>query len=451
MKSDPAARAVVFRAALSCLAAAAPALVLAARLEAAEPGPTGARLELGFEERVRTENSDDATDFEHDAVDARHQWRFRTRVWAKLDAGARTTFVAGLNNESRKLTTPRVALTMDETLFETLYLEHRFAGDVLVRAGRQNLTRGDGFILMDGGPLDGSRTAYFNALDAGWTRGRRRLDLLLVSDTDRDQYLPAIHDRHRALIEWDERAIGLYGVDSSMERTTLDAYWFFKTETADTRAAANAARQPDRRFHTAGARATRDMAGDWSLKVEFAGQLGRQEGGAKVRAWGGQASLRRAFPGAPARPAVAVGWVALSGDDPATAANEGWDPLFSRFPKWSELYIYTLGAERGAAYWTNLSMGVAEVQLAPARSLDARLVYLRLGAFHRFPGAPSLLGDGTRRGDLLIARADLKLDDHWRGHLLGERLAPGDFYTGDDTGWFFRAEVTFEFKRTFGT
>ncbi len=37
----------------------------------------------------------------------------------------------------------------------------------------------------------------------------------------------------------------------------------------------------------------------------------------------------------------------MSGDDPSTDDNEGWDPLFSRWPKWSELYIYSLATEGG--------------------------------------------------------------------------------------------------------
>ncbi len=190
-------------------------------------------------------------------MDARHQWRFRTRAWAKLSAGANTDFVLGLANESRKLTTPHVALTMDETVIENLYLDHRFADGASIRIGRQNFSKGDGFILTDGSPLDGSRVAYFNAFDLGWTSGKSRLDLLIISDPYRDQYLPRIHDRTKSLIEWDENALGLYWTGASCAKTTLDAYYFFKAETGDTRALT--ARQGDRMFHTLGGRLTRDF------------------------------------------------------------------------------------------------------------------------------------------------------------------------------------------------
>jgi hypothetical protein len=348
---------------------------------------------------------------------------------------------------------------MDETVFETLFLEHRFPRGVTVRAGRQNLTRGDGLVLMDGGPLDGSRTAYLNALDVGWRHGARQFDLLLVSDPDRDRYLPRIHDRRRPLVEWDERAVGLYGSDAGLAHITIDAYWFFKTETGDTRPLGHPSRQSDRRFHTAGTRLTRDVASGWSLIAEAVGQRGRQDPDREVRAWAVQGAVRKTFAGAPARPSAMVGWVALSGDDPETAANEAWDPLFSRYPRWSELVLYTLAVERGAGYWTNLSMGIVEVRLAPAASLDVRMAYQRLdagfpehgGRHWTAPVKPAAFGAGTHRGDLLVARADLRLDERWRGHVTGEWFAPGDFHAGSDAAWFLRAEVVCTLQRLFGS
>jgi hypothetical protein len=422
------------------------ALAALARLAAAGSAPPANRLELGFEERARTENWDNSTDFDQKALDARHQWRFRTRAWAKLNTGANTEFVLGLANESRKLTTPHVALAMDETVFETLYLDHRFADGASIRVGRQNLTKGDGFILMDGGPLDGSRVAYFNAVDLAWTAGKSRFDLLVISDPYRDEYLPRIHDRTKSLIEADENALGLYWTDASCAKTTVDAYYFYKAETGDTRA--SAARQGDRMFHTLGGRCTRDFAGDWSVKAELAGQAGGQQPGSDIRAWGAQTSVKKSFAHA-SKPSILLGWTGLSGDDPTTATNEGWDPLFSRYPKWSELYIYTQVSERGVAYWTNLSMWQAEVRLTPVKPLDLRATCYRMAAFHRFPGKPAIYANGTQRGDLYEARADVKLNDSWRGHVVGEYLKPGDFYTGSDGGWFFRAEISCTFKRSF--
>jgi hypothetical protein len=34
---------------------------------------------------------------------------------------------------------------------------------------------------------------------------------------------------------------------------------------------------------------------------------------------------------------------------------EGWDPIFSRWPKWSESFIYTFTRESRPSYWSNMS------------------------------------------------------------------------------------------------
>ena len=234
-------------------------------------------------------------------------------------------------------------------MFETLYLDHRFADGASVRVGRQNLTRGDGFILTDGGPLDGSRVAYFNALDLGWTSGKSRLDLLFISDPYRDQYLPRIHDRTQVADRVGrERASASTGPMRAARRPR-------STSTASTRprpATRARPRTPRARATacstTLGGRCTRDFAGGWSVKAELAGQAGGQQperrhprlgraglGEEVVRA---RARSRRSCWAGPASRATT----------PTTTANEGWDPLFSRYPKWSELYIYTL-ATRDAA------------------------------------------------------------------------------------------------------
>jgi hypothetical protein len=148
------------------------------------------------------------------------------------------------------------------------------------------------------------------------------------------------------------------------------------------------------------------------------------------------------------KPAASLGFLGLSGDDPDTPTDEGWDPLFSRWPKWSEMYIYTLAKERGPAYWSNLAMGLAEARLAPAQPVQLRATYYRMGAFHCFRGNPQIFGHGSIRGDMWRFRADWT-GGNWRSHVLGEWLEPGSFYVGSDGGWFFRAEVTLTSKRNF--
>jgi hypothetical protein len=45
-------------------------------------------------------------------------------------------------------------------------------------------------------------------------------------------------------------------------------------------------------------------------------------------------------------------------------------------------------------------------------------------------------------------RGDFTLPLGFKGHVLYERLLPGDFYVGGDDAWFFRVEVTYSFKHS---
>jgi hypothetical protein len=353
----------------------------------------------------------------------------------------------GFNNESRKIYTPDTPMKLDEIVFETLYLDYRFSDRVSARLGRQDIRRGDGFLALDGGPLDGSRTAYMNALDVTCALGASKLELFAVSDPYRDLYLPVINDKKKSLIETDEIALGLYFTAGGQPQTALEGYYFLKWEQDDTRSAASVAYQEDRSVHTLGGRVTRQLGSGWTAAAELAGQAGSQDPSLDILAWAATASAKKAFAAA-SKPSLSLAYIGLSGDDRETEKIEAWDPLFSRWPKWSELYIYSLAGEKGAAYWSDLNALQAEFTIAPVKPLTLRATYYRLGAFHPWPGKPAVYAGGKTRGDLYQVRADLKVNDSWRGHVVGEWLQPGSFYVGSDGGWFLRAEVIFTLRRS---
>jgi hypothetical protein len=368
----------------------------------------------------------------------------------------------GLNTESRKITTPETDFAFDELIFETLYLDYKFSPRVAVRIGRQNLSRGDGNLFLDGSPLDGSRCFYYNAVDASWKfdpAGKSRLDVVGISDPYHDKYLPRLNehphpanaDGYKSLIEWNEQALALFYTDTRLAGTTLEGTYVYKTEMYDPKRGVPAV-QPDRKIHTLDGRAVRQFAGGWTASLEAAGQAGTQSnditGGTDIRAWALVGSVKKAFD-VPWKPSLLVGWAGFSGDDPATANAEGWDPIFSRGAKWSELYLYTLPGEHGVGYWSNLSLLQAEVQASPVKALNLRATYFRMGAFHPIPNDTiiKVFSSGRKRGDLFQFRADLKANDYLRGHVVGERLSPGDFYVGQDAAWFWRVEVIASFQK----
>ncbi|BDU75962.1 alginate export family protein [Mesoterricola sediminis] len=443
-----------FRQLLTPLAAG---LALAA-LGAPRAAAQSVGLEYGFEERVRSEGWNNITDYTDALNDGHLHYRMRTRVWGQLNVGQDWEFAAGIANENRKVVRPDAAYNGREIFFETLSATWRFAPGWSVKVGRQDIMRGEGFIFMDGSALDGSRCAYVNAVDLALKVGQAsKVEFIAISDPRQDKYLPRVNDPDawnlvQRLTEWDEQALALYYTGREAKDTAIDAYAVYKAETHDYRAPSNALFQPDRHFATVGARVERTFVGGWTANAEGAWQFGTQAANPvrglaskDIGAWAGYAHVKKAFD-APWKPRVSLGYIALSGSDPASDKIGGWNPVFSRWPKWSELYIYSQPPEKGVGYWTNTGLWEAEARVSPARFLDLRATYYRMSAFQAPAAATAYFGKGKDRGDLWQVRVDLKLNDSLKGHALYEHMAPGDFYAGKDPGYFLRFEVTYTFK-----
>lgn len=439
--------------AVSAAGQSAPAPATAAQPPSApgtqpEAKPT---VEIGFEHRFRAESFTNALDYNDAADDRRTQFRFRTRLWGRALFGNRVEVYAGINNESRSITTPNQPTVLDEIFFEHLWADWKIDARNSVRAGRQNVTRGEGFVLFDANPLDGSRSAYFNAVIFTHAFSpKSTLELIAIDNPSRDRLLPRLKDRAKMLVEWDERAFGTYLTDKRLAGTQFETYYLHKTERHDRRNPAHPQFRSDRSLDIVGGRATRQARGGWTLTGEMAGQWGRlDESGAQIRAWGGYAYAEKTWPAA-WKPAIQAGVIAMSGDDPATPTIEEWHQVFGRWPKWGEFLIYAFGSERGPAYWSNLRMYQAEFTAAPSRDVGLRATYYRLQAFHPAAVRGSIFGPGTDRGHLVETRLDFALGGRLRGHLLYEGLWPGDFTRWKSPGHFLRMELIYSLRRGFG-
>lgn len=416
-----------------------------------------AGFEVGFEERIRSEDWDNLIDHQDPKPDYRTQYRFRTRFWARYHNGSDLEIVAGLLNENRTIPRPgTAAFNGREVFFETLYADYAFTPALSLRVGRQNLVRGEGFVLFDGTTGDGSRSQYFNAADIAYAWGQSRLEFLAISNPLNDRYLPVLNKienpaEMNRLTEWDEQALGVYFTTKAWAGAQLDSYYLYKTERNFDRTN-RAIYQPDRYFSTLGGRLAKDFRGGWTATGEFAYQWGRQVASpgapaSDIRAWGGYARLKKTFV-APWKPSASVGYVGLSGQDPhRTGTITAWNPVFGRWPKWSELYIYSQAPEKGVAYWTNTGMWELEFRCAPTPSLGLRATYCRLAALEPLAAqAGPVFGTGRQRGDLWEVRADYTFSSRFKVHGVYEHLEPGNAYSGRDGGRYLRFEMTYLLK-----
>lgn len=395
-----------------------------------EDGPAP-RLKLSFVERFRFEAWDNAVNLDDSDSDSFAYTRTRTTLGLSWTPVKNIEILGKASNEFRVYLAPKDrAFTWHEVFVDNLYLKWTVPGrlPVTITVGRQDMSFGEGFVIADGTHLDGSRSYYFNALrvDADLAKKHRLTAFGHVQDTT-DTYLPIVNERPQPLAEQPESALGLYYA-GAIGKATVDAYAIRKTIDA------TELLPVPTRTDTLGARAVVPLARPLSLTAEAAYQTG-SFGDAGRSAYGGLAHLDCDLAGTiPLLKTATVGAVLLSGDDPATAGMEGWDPIFSRWPKWSESYIYTLARESRSAYWSNLSSLYGSVTLDLGSRSDALLMAQRLGAFETRPGVfPG--GTGLERGLLLKGRLNCRISKYLSGRVIWEHFAPGSFYFEGASGY----------------
>ncbi len=416
----------------------------------------------GFDLRTRYVHLDNVTDLGLNVYpdSANTFFRIRGRIWTAYGITSNLQAYARLTNESRiYLGCDDCRSKIDETIFENLYLETRnpLGLPLAVRLGRQDLFYGDGFLICDGGPLDGSRTAYVNGIVITGKIPLWAFDILAVYDPRMEEYLPRIRSQHRKIIENDELIAGvmLRRLDEDGRSRGFEPYFLYKEE---------ARSQARSDIYTVGA--AFEIPTGWArLSGEIAYQGGRPAtiirpeeslvarvettSVTRIAGLGGKVSLSKRFKLAiPAQ--LTAGYLYLSGDDPKTRGKfEGWNPILGRWPKWSELYIYTLMLEsdaqpmnQGIAYWQNLVSPYLKLAVLPTPYIRLDASYMWLDADKSVFFDRRLAGH-THRGELLTFRLSLNIEGIIGGHMLLEHFTPGDFYPEDaEAASFFRIELT---------
>ncbi len=418
------------------------AATFAQLLSAAEDKKPAPRLSLIFVERFRVEAWDNAINLDDANDDGFAYTRNRTTLGLRWLAASNFEVVGKVTNEFRVYLAPKNRpLNRHELFFDNLYVKGTIPGrhPITITAGRQDINLGEGFVIADSTPLDGSRSYYFNALrvDAG-LGADHKLTLFAHAGRTTDDYLPVIHDQDQALVEQPEKALAAYYA-GAFGKAKVDAYAVRKV-TEGTRLWPVAGT-----VNTFGARVQAPVFGPLSITAEGALQTGSY-GPSGRSAYGAIAHLDGSPEwGVPFLKTLTLGAILLSGDDPATGRMEGWDPVFSRWPKWSEGYIYTLSRESRVAYWSNLNSIYGSVVLGFGERANATVAVHRLGAAFVRPGVfPG--GTGLHRGALIVGRLSFIISKAFTGHLHWDHFRPGDFYApgADGFNWL-RFELMFRY------
>jgi hypothetical protein len=414
----------------------------------------------GVNFRLRQETWDNLNDFfSHDGPGAQGSndtnfWRLRTQLWSMLDVNKQYTGYVRLTNEARYYmdstsASNKLGLNKDELLFDNLLFKANAAAGLPVdfTYGRQDLLGafGEGFLIVDGTPGDGSRTFYFDAARALVKFGDKwNADLVYLSNHNNEDRLPMAHSTPKRTLDGsDNDGLIVYGHGKIGESLVLEPYYIWKRE------AQISAAIPTLRLNTYGAHAVYGFGGGWKLHGEAAVQSGDYSSGNKREGLGWYAFIGRTYDNVAFKPSFDLGYIYLSGDDPATATkNEAWDPLWSRYPWMSELYSLSLATEspdRMPAYWSNLKMYRLAMNFAlpNASGLGLSYSYLQANETPTIQNTAIFSANGKTRGQLLIAKLSHTFSKTVDGYVTVEDFVPGNYYatTNRDNATFVRWEL----------
>lgn len=398
-----------------------------------------AKVVIGGDLRLRGEGFDNILDLTDASNDNYTFYRMRPRIWIDTTPRDGLRIYMRVADEYRWGRGEKTAGTRDADLkigIDNAYADLRVAKDLRFRFGRQDLMYGEGFLVWDGTPADGSSTAGFDAAVLTWTHEKSKAKVdLLMSKIAETGFAPGRND---------EDFYGLYA-----RRDPGELYVLYRNQRAGVPyvlagASPDTILHPERRTTAIGARYARLPETGLHFAAEGTFQTG-DFGEESAQGFGGYA--RGGYTVGPRKLGIEVGGVYLSGDDPKTRKYEGWDGFYSEWPKYSEGYVYTMydGLTRirpdDAGTWTNMSAAWIEGRVVPCSRARVSVRATKLLA-----NEETGPGTGKDRGLLVAGQVNLDLGAGLTGQILGEYFEPGDFYAkGADGSWYGRWQLIAKF------
>jgi hypothetical protein len=411
-------------------------------------------------------------------------FRFRGRLWTSITPVDDLSLNVRLASEPREWMNPagytifkgKEGLDMTEGVFDSVNVKWKnvLSQPLTITVGRQDIILGDGWLVGDGTPYDGSWTYFLDSARLAYELKDQHTTIeaigILQSARD-DAWMPVINPQHRLLTEQNEKGAILQIANTSIKAANLTGYFIYKHDDAASMSQADAlSYHPDNAdIYTIGGRVNGLLGENWKYWVEGAYQLGRKEYPVLVSpyvpagtyrdidAFGLNSKLTYMFKDK-LNNQLALSLEFLSGDDPNSKGNdEMFDVLWGRWPRWSETGLYMFPAETRVGQEANLIRFGPTWTVNPIKDLEFSASYYALfaqsdvptiGATQTLPaGNPARLftDTGNFRGHFAAAALKYKFSQHMSGHLWTEFLFPGDYYVYRSMMTFLRAEVLFTF------
>jgi hypothetical protein len=443
-------------------------------------------LSMGLDTRFRVETGQNWQGLNSD-IPTDHNWlyqRYRSRWWTKWVLGEDITVNTRLVWEFRTWQDPEEKLQFvyppgsenpkvtefnpDEALFDWFNVNIRNIGGLPLTAtlGRQDMIFGVGWLVLDASPLDGSRTiGLFDAarFTYDWAGAQTKVDVVYAKNSpESDAWLKPINDQRRGLMETKEQAGILYLTNTTWKPVQLEGFLIYKEDRPLGHVLTNFPYRWSQKgdWYTIGGAVSGVHAEHWKYRAEGAIETGTKydptdtPGTVGTRrdleAFGALATLEYLFKDSHDN-ATHLTYEFASGDDPDTRDNERFDLLWGRWPRWSELFIFTFANETRVGDATNLH------RLNLGHRINLTKKWMLTGDYHAlwadensgalFPTKIALSSTERFRGSLYAASLRYKHNAQLSGYALVEYFTPGEYYVApsDDDAWFFRFNVEYIF------
>ena len=441
-------------------------------------------LSWGGDFRIRNEYFDNALTL--GSAYPRHSqdyFRLRRRVWATITPAENLTVNTRVSAEPRDFMEPSFPGTyLDREGMEWRYgildvanlkLANVLDQPLTVTLGRQDvmdvLNMRNGWLVFDGTPSDGSWTFFVDGARAVYDAKdiKTKFDVSYVSmHAYADEVIPTIGNSSSfspagrytgyTLTEQDEQGTVLSIGNTSIENVNLGGFFIYKNDTR-VRGVANG---DNADIYTFGGSISGTPSKHWQYWIEGAYQCGSKEdptvsgadsGWRTINAYGANARLTYLFNDRLNNQLALVGEF-LSGDDSGSAGtDEMFDVLWARWPRWSEMYIYSYANETSGkvAQMNNVGRFGPMWTISPMKGMTFSAMYNALFAPESVPTRAMTPGrfsqDGNFRGHYLQAVLKHKFSDHLSGHLWAEWVWEGDYYKDQDIMSWLRAEILMTF------
>jgi len=343
-------------------------------------------------------------------------------------------------------------------------------------AGRQDVQFGEPlnwWLVADGTPGDGSWTFFLDSIRAGFdAKGiKTKFDVVYIYQNSKpDQVIPTLGQSSDNkptpyyLTEQDEQGVIFYFSNKSVDNLQVDGYFIYKRDDKQLANGDNAD------IYTIGSKISGTPTPHWAYSAEGAYQFGTKQdptvGNAyenypnqwrNIDAYGANGKLTYLFKDQYDNQLSLAGEF-LSGDNPnSKGTDEMFDVLWGRWPRWSELYIYSYINEtsKKIGQMNNVIRFGPTWTVTPVKNTTFSATYNALFSpvdtptrdqTGTSPANPEeFTKNGNFRGHYLQTVLKHKFNDHVSAHLWAEFVWMGDYYQQRDLMSFLRGEVLVTF------